>query len=65
MLLASPYLLAASIRIYLIADAGPGWLNLLVVLFIWNALKFLIKRPVSFVLWICARVREAFIWHRA
>lgn len=41
-LLAVPYLLAASICTNLIADGGPGWLNLLVLLFIWNALKFLI-----------------------
>ena len=57
MLLAAPYLLAASICTNLIADGGPGWLNLLVVLFIWNALKFLILGPFS--LWFLTRARVA------
>jgi len=57
MLLAAPYLLAASICTNLIADGGPGWLNLLVVLFIWNALKFLILGPFS--LWLLTRARVA------
>ena len=34
MLLAAPYLLAASICTNFIADGGAGWLNLLVLLFI-------------------------------
>lgn len=59
MLLAVPYLLAASICTGLIADDGQGWLNLLVLLFIWNALKFLIMGPVSLVLLVRARLREA------
>ena len=33
MLLAAPYLLAASICVNLITAGGPGWLNLLVLLF--------------------------------
>lgn len=65
MLLAVPYLLAASICTNLIADGGPGWLNLLVLLFIWNALKFLIMGPVSLVLLTRARVREAVARRRA
>ena len=56
MLLAGPYLLAASICTNLIADGGPGWLNLLVLLFIWNALKFLIVGPVSLVLLLRVRL---------
>lgn len=57
-LLAAPYLLAASICTNLIADGGPGWLNLLVILFIWNALKFLIMGPFSLLLLTRARVAE-------
>nr|WP_246299336.1 hypothetical protein [Microcella indica] len=34
-LLAAPYLLAASTFTTLIADGGPGWLNLLVLLCLW------------------------------
>ena len=37
MLLAAPYLLAASVCTSLIADGGPNWLNFLVLLFVWNA----------------------------
>lgn len=59
MLLAAPYLLAASICTNLIANGGPGWLNLLVILFIWNALKFLILGPVSLVLLFRIRIHEA------
>ena len=59
MLLAAPYLFAASICTNLIADSGPGWLNLLVLLFIWDAMKFAIMGPISAVLLIRARIREA------
>lgn len=59
MLVAAPYLLAASICTNLIANGGPGWLNLLVILFIWNALKFLIMGTVSLVLLLSVRVHEA------
>ena len=59
MLLAAPYLLAASICTNFIADGGPGWLNLVVLLFIWNAMKFLIMGPVSLVLLARANVQEA------
>lgn len=59
MLLAVPYLLAASICTSLIAEGGPGWLNLLVFLFIWNALKFLIMGPVSFFALVVKRLEES------
>lgn len=57
MLLAAPYLLAASICAKLIAEGGPGWLNLFVLLFIWNAMKFIAVGPVSIVLLVRLRVR--------
>ncbi len=59
MLLAAPYLLAASICVNLITAGGPGWLNLLVLLFCWNALKFLVMGPVSLIVLIRVRIREA------
>ncbi|AYG05462.1 sulfate permease [Gryllotalpicola protaetiae] len=59
MLLAAPHLLAASICTNLIADGAPGWLNLLVLLFLWNALKFLVMGPVSLVLLLRVCVRES------
>jgi hypothetical protein len=57
--LAVPYLLAASICSNFIVDGGPGWLNLLVLLFTWNALKFIVVGPVSLALLIRARHRSA------
>ncbi len=59
MLLAVPYPLAASTLTALIADGGPGWLNLLVLLCIWNTMKFIIMGPVSLILLAGVRVREA------
>lgn len=58
MLLAAPYLLAASICVNLITDGGPGWLNLLVLLFVWNTLKFLLIGPVSVVMLMRASIQE-------
>ena len=34
------YLLAMSICAAVVADGGHGWLNVLVILFFWDALKF-------------------------
>lgn len=59
MLLAAPYFLAANYCLTLIEDGGPGWLNLLVLLFCWNALKFLIMGPISVVLLVRARLEES------
>jgi hypothetical protein len=47
MALAIPYLYAASICAQLAEDGGPGWLHLLVMLFIWNALKMVWIGPVA------------------
>lgn len=58
MFLAVPYLLAAGTFTTLIADGGPGWLNLLVVLLIWNAMKAAWIGPVSLALLLNARVTE-------
>ncbi|SER97771.1 hypothetical protein SAMN05443377_12435 [Propionibacterium cyclohexanicum] len=65
MLLAVPYLLLASICANLVPDAGPGWLNLLVLLFVWNALKFIVMGPVSLALLVRVRIREAVARRRA
>jgi hypothetical protein len=58
MVLAIPYLYAASICAQLAEDGGPGWLHLLVLLFIWNALKFTVTGPVSLILLLRARARD-------
>lgn len=59
MLLAVPYLLAASTLTTLIADGGPGGLNLLVLLCLWNTMKFVIMGPVSMLLLVRVRLLEA------
>ncbi|WP_235829344.1 sulfate permease [Gulosibacter macacae] len=58
MLLAIPYLLAAAVFRDLIEGGGPGWLNLLVLLCIWNSMKLTIIGPVSMVLLLRAKARE-------
>ncbi|WP_295033886.1 sulfate permease [uncultured Microbacterium sp.] len=58
MLIAAPYLLGAWLLTVWITDGGPGWLNLLVLLFIWNALKFLVNGPITLVVLIRARLAE-------
>jgi hypothetical protein len=47
MLLGVAYLGAAAIATTLIERGAPGWVHLLVLLFIWNGLKFLWNGPVS------------------
>ena len=61
MLVALPYILIASVCSGSAADGGPGWLHLIVLWACWNALKFIIMGPVSVVLLIRARLREAAI----
>lgn len=58
MFLALPYLLAASICSVSIADGGSGWLNVLVLLFVWNALKFTIMGPISLALLVRAKASD-------
>lgn len=65
MLLAVPYLLAASTFTTFIADGGPGWLNLLVLLCLWNTMKFIIMGPVSMSLLVRVRLLEAIERSRA
>ncbi|TDO92387.1 sulfate permease [Enemella evansiae] len=65
MLLAVPYLLIASVCTNAIADGGPGWLHLVVLWSVWNAMKFIIMGPVSLVLLIRARTQETVARRRA
>lgn len=50
MLLAAPYLDIAAWCTALIESGGPGWLHLVVLVCIWNALKMVVIGPVSVVL---------------
>ncbi|MBK7820972.1 MAG: sulfate permease [Tessaracoccus sp.] len=58
MLLAAPYLGVAAWCTTLIESGGPGWLHLVVLVCIWNALKMVIIGPVSVALLVRARARE-------
>ena len=64
MLVALPYFLIAYACSSAVAVGGPGWLHLIVLWACWNALKFVIMGPVSVVLLIRARLREAAIRRR-
>jgi hypothetical protein len=59
MLIAVPYLLAAVFCIGLVENGGSGWLNLLAVLFVWNAMKFIVSGPATLIRLARARHREA------
>lgn len=65
MLVAIPYLYAASLLIVIINDGGPGWLNLIMLLALWSALKMLAIGPVSLVMLANARSREYMARRRA
>jgi hypothetical protein len=58
MLIAAPYLLAVAICAQVVKDGGPSWLDLFVILFTWNSLKFLFIGPSSAALLFRARLRE-------
>ncbi len=58
MLLALPYIYAAAICTTIIKDGSPGWLYLLVALFIWNSLKFLWIGPISVIRLIRLRLHR-------
>lgn len=59
MLLAVPYGLAAVYCVGLVERDAAGWMNLLAVLFVWNALKFLAAGPVTAIQLLRVRAREA------
>lgn len=56
MLLAAPYLLIAAMCRGFIEQGGPGWLHLIVLVAIWNAVKMFWLGPVSLIR--LARVRH-------
>ncbi|POH59641.1 sulfate permease [Cryobacterium zongtaii] len=65
MLLAVPYSFAMLACVGLAETGGAGWLNVLALLFAWNALKFLGAGPVTLVRLLRVRVREGRSGHRA
>ena len=65
MLLAVPYAFAMVVCVSVAETAGLGWLNVLALLFAWNALKFLSAGPVTLVRLLRARGREGQTRQRA
>lgn len=59
MLLAVPYAVAAVFIVGQVEAGGSGWLNVLALLFVWNALKFLVAGPVTLMRLLRVRGREA------
>jgi hypothetical protein len=59
MLLAVPYAFASVFCAGLVEAGGSGWLNLLALLFVWNALKLLVAGPVTLIRLLRVRGREA------
>ncbi|GAB3844915.1 hypothetical protein [Nesterenkonia populi] len=59
MLLTLPYLHAATFCLQLIEAGAPGWLHLIVLVCIWNAMKFFWIGPISLFLLARERIREA------
>lgn len=58
MLLAFPYLAVANWCGTLAEDGAPGWLNIIVLIGIWNAFKMLAIGPISLVLLAAVRIHE-------
>lgn len=59
MLLAVVYMYAASVMTTLIEGGGPEWLYLVMLVCIWNALKFIVHGPVSLIQLARVRVLES------
>lgn len=59
MLLAVPYGLAALLSFELADGGAPGWLFLVGVLCIWNALKFVVAGPATLIRLARVRTQEA------
>jgi hypothetical protein len=65
MLLAVPYSFATAMCVGLVEAGGSRLLNVLALLFAWNALKFLGAGPVTLMRLLRARGREGQARHRA
>ncbi|WP_194396235.1 sulfate permease [Microbacterium atlanticum] len=59
MVLAGVYFVAAALCAGAISQGAPGWLNLLVLLCLWNALKFVAVGPASLFCLLRVRMGEA------
>jgi hypothetical protein len=58
-LVAAPsYLFAMSVCATIVERGGPGWLNVLVMLLAWNAIKFVALAVMTPLRWLAVRSRE-------
>ena len=62
MLLAVVYIVIAAALAQSVAGGAPGWINLLVLLCLWNALKFVVNGPVTAVRLLRVRRDEQRYW---
>ena len=58
LILGGGYLYATAICYTIVNTGGPGWLNLLVILFDWNASKFIWIGPISLAILLDVRAQE-------
>ena len=58
LLLVPTYLFASAITTTVLADGGAGWLNLVVLTCIWNAMKFAWLGVLTPIVWVGHRVRS-------
>ena len=58
MLLAVVYIVIAAALAQWVAGGAPGWINLLVLLCLWNALKFVVNGPITLVRLVRVRAHE-------
>jgi len=58
MLLAVAYIVIAAALGQWVAGGAPGWINLLVVVCLWNALKFTVNGPITVIRLVRVRARE-------
>lgn len=58
MLIAVPYLFVASTCVQIVADGGPGWLNLVVLWCLVVAITFVLNGPISLLRLATVRIGE-------
>lgn len=58
MLLAVVYIVIAAALAQWVTAGAPGWINLLVLVCLWNALKFVVNGPITLVRLVRVRARE-------
>ncbi|GAA1996366.1 sulfate permease [Microbacterium pumilum] len=58
MLIAVPYMAAALLCAALLGQGAPGWVNILVLLCLWNATKFVVAGPISLARLVRVRLHE-------